>query len=397
MSDPFGQISRFLLDLLTGWGLEPGLAAFLLKLLGAAAMGTLALLSTFFFIWGERKLLARIQIRLGPNRTGPFGILQTVADFAKLVTKELIVPSGADRVVFVLAPILVVMSAVAVWAVVPFAPRFIGTDINVAVLYIVAIGSIGILGIMLAGWSSNNKFALLGAFRAAAQLVSYEVPMVLTLLIPTLLSGSMGTVAIVEAQRQMPFLILAPVPALLFFISSLAENGRAPFDLLEAESEIATGFNVEYGGLMFGMFFVAEFLHAFTVGALTTTLFLGGWLGPGVDRYPILGVVYFFGKSLLVWFTVIWVRMSLPRIRIDQMLAFNWKFLTPLGLAAVIVFAVADKLTPPDVLGRTLILLAGNGLLAVGTLAALWGYARIQRRAAALPVRSTPPLRVSPS
>src|SRR4030042_492343 len=148
---------------------------------------------------------------------------------------------------------------------------------------------------------------------------------------------------------------------------------------------------------MFGMFFVAEFLHAFTVGALTTTLFLGGWLGPGVDRYPILGVVYFFGKSLLVLFSVIWVRMSLPRIRIDQMLAFNWKFLTPLGLAAVIVFAVADKLTPPDVLGRTLILLAGNGLLAVGTLAALWGYARIKRRAAALPVRSTPPLRVSPS
>ncbi len=397
MSDPFGQISQFLLGLLTGWGLQPGLAAFLLKLLGAAAMGTLALLSTFLFIWGERKLLARIQIRLGPNRTGPFGILQTVADFAKLVTKELIVPSGADRVVFVLAPILVVMSAVSVWAVVPFAPRFIGTDINVAVLYIVAVGSIGILGIMLAGWSSNNKFALLGAFRAAAQLVSYEVPMVLTLLIPTMLSGSMGTVSIVEAQRPMPFLILAPVPALLFFISSLAENGRAPFDLLEAESEIATGFNVEYGGLMFGMFFVAEFLHAFTIGALTTTLFLGGWLGPGVDRYPILGVVYFFGKSLLVWFTVIWVRMSLPRIRIDQMLAFNWKLLTPLALAAVIVFAVADKLAPAGVLGRTLVLLAGNGLLAVGTLAALWLHARASRRAAPPPLGSTPPMRVSPS
>ncbi len=184
MSDPFGQISQFLLDLLTGWGLEAGLAGFLLKLLGAAAMGMIALLSTFLLIWGERKLLARIQIRLGPNRAGPFGIFQTVADFAKLVTKELIMPSGADRAVFVLAPILVVMSAVSVWAVVPFAPRFVGTDISVAVLYIVAIGSIGILGIMLAGWSSNNKFALLGAFRAAAQLVSYEVPMVLTLLIP---------------------------------------------------------------------------------------------------------------------------------------------------------------------------------------------------------------------
>jgi len=397
MSDPFGQISQFLLDLLTGWGLEAGLAAFLLKLLGAAAMGMLALFSTFLFIWGERKLLARIQIRLGPNRAGPFGIFQTVADFAKLVTKELIVPSGADHFVFLLAPILVVMSAVAVWAVVPFAPRFIGTDINVAVLYIVAVGSIGILGIMLAGWSSNNKFALLGAFRAAAQLVSYEVPMVLTLLIPTMLAGSMGTVSIVEAQRQMPFLILAPIPALLFFISSLAENGRAPFDLLEAESEIATGFNVEYGGLMFGMFFVAEFLHAFTIGALTTTLFLGGWLGPGVDRYPILGVVYFFGKSLLVWFTIIWVRMSLPRIRIDQMLAFNWKLLTPLALAAVIVFAVADKLAPGGVLGRTLVLLAGNALLAVGTLAGLWVHARASRRAATPPVGSTPPMRVSPS
>jgi NADH-quinone oxidoreductase subunit H len=196
-----------------------------------------------------------------------------------------------------------------------------------------------------------------------------------------MLAGSMGTVAIVEAQRPMPFLILAPVPALLFFISSLAENGRAPFDLLEAESEIATGFNIEYSGLMFGMFFVAEFLHAFTVGALTTTVFLGGWLGPGVDRYPILGLVYFFGKSLVVWFVVIWVRMSLPRIRIDQMLDFNWKFLTPLSLAIVVVFAIADKLTPAATVGRTLVLLAANGLLLAGTVLWLWVYARIQRRA----------------
>jgi NADH-quinone oxidoreductase subunit H len=381
MNDPFGQIGQFLMNVLTGWGLEAELAGLLLKLLGAAAMGTLALMSTFLFIWGERKLLARIQIRLGPNRAGPFGVLQTIADFAKLVTKELIIPSGADRPVFLLAPMLVVMSAVAVWAVVPLAPRLVGTDINVAILYIVAIGGIGILGIMLAGWSSDNKYALLGAFRAAAQLVSYEVPMVMTLLVPTMLAGSMGTVAIVEAQRPMPFLILAPVPALLFFISSLAENGRAPFDLLEAESEIATGFNIEYSGLMFGMFFVAEFLHAFTVGALTTTVFLGGWLGPGVDRYPILGLVYFFGKSLVVWFVVIWVRMSLPRIRIDQMLDFNWKFLTPLSLAIVVVFAIADKLTPAATVGRTLVLLAANGLLLAGTVLWLWVYARIQRRA----------------
>ena len=397
MSDPFGQIGQFLMDLLTGWGLAPDGAGLLLKLVGAAAMGTLALLSTFGFIWGERKLLARIQIRLGPNRTGPYGMFQTIADFAKLVTKELILPSGADRPVFLLAPMLVVMSAVAVWAVVPLAPRLIGTDLNVALLYIVAVGGVGILGIMLAGWSSNNKYALLGAFRAAAQLVSYEVPMVLTMLVPTMLAGSMGTVAIVEAQRPVPFLILAPVPALIFFISSLAENGRAPFDLLEAESEIATGFNIEYSGLMFGMFFVAEFLHAFTVSALTTTLFLGGWLGPGVDQYPILGIFYFFAKSLVIWFVVIWVRMSLPRVRIDQMLAFNWKFLTPLGLAVVAVFAIADKLAPAGLLGRVVVLLAANALLAVGTILGLWATARRQRKVASRSISGALPMRASES
>lgn len=397
MSDPFGQIGQFLMDLLTGWGLAPDGAGLLLKLVGAAAMGTLALLSTFGFIWGERKLLARIQIRLGPNRTGPYGMFQTIADFAKLVTKELILPSGADRPVFLLAPMLVVMSAVAVWAVVPLAPRLIGTDLNVALLYIVAVGGVGILGIMLAGWSSNNKYALLGAFRAAAQLVSYEVPMVLTMLVPTMLAGSMGTVAIVEAQRPVPFLILAPVPALIFFISSLAENGRAPFDLLEAESEIATGFNIEYSGLMFGMFFVAEFLHAFTVSALTTTLFLGGWLGPGVDQYPILGIFYFFAKSLVIWFVVIWVRMSLPRVRIDQMLAFNWKFLTPLGLAVVAVFAIADKLAPAGLLGRVVVLLGVNALLAVGTILGLWVTARRQRKVASRSISGALPMRASES
>jgi NADH-quinone oxidoreductase subunit H len=379
MSDPFGQIGQFLLNLLIGWGLEAGLAAFLLKLVGAAALGIGALFSTFLLIWGERKLLARLQDRLGPNRLGPFGILQTVGDFAKLVTKEIIIPSGADKVIFLLAPMLVVMSVVGAWAVIPFAPGFIGTDINVGVLYIVSVGGIGILGIMLAGWASNNKYSLLGAFRAVAQLVSYEVPMVLVLLIPVMLTGSMGLGAIVEAQSPIPYVVLAPLAALLFYISSLAENGRAPFDLMEAESEIATGFNIEYTALMFGMFFVAEFLHAFAVSALMATLFLGGWRGPGAEAYPLLGLVYFFIKTSIVWFSIIWVRMSLPRVRIDQMLALNWKLLTPVALSVVVVTAVAEKLAPAAPLGRALVLLGANGVVLVIAVLGLAAYGRTRR------------------
>lgn len=390
--DPFGSIARFFLDLVVGWGLEAGLAAFLLKLAAAALLATGLLLSTFLLIWAERRLLARIQDRLGPNRVGPFGILQTVADFAKLVTKEIIIPSGADKVVYVLAPMLAVLSVVGIWAVIPFAPRLIGTDVHIGLLYVVSVGSIGTLAIMLAGWSSNNKFALLGAFRAVAQLVSYEVPMVLTLLVPTMLAGSMGMVAIVEAQRTVPFVVLAPLAALLFYLTSIAENGRAPFDLLEAESEIATGFNVEYSGLMFGMFFVAEFLHAFTIGALMTTLFLGGWLGPGVDRYPWLGLVYFLLKSSLIWFSIIWVRMSLPRVRIDQMLALNWKLLTPVALALLTVTAVTDKLAPQEPATRIALLLAANALVLVGAMAGIRAYMRRQARPEFRPARvSAPP------
>ncbi len=383
MSDPFGQIGLWLMNLLTGWGLEPGLAGFLLKLVGAAVLATAAMMSTFILIWAERKLLARLQDRLGPNRLGPWGILQTVGDFAKLVTKEVITPANADKVVFWLAPMLVVLSAVSVWAVIPFAKGLVGTDINVGVLFIVAIGSIGMLGIMLAGWSAGNKYSLLGAFRAVSQLVSYEVPMVLVLLIPTLLSGSMGLVAIVEAQRQVWFVVLAPIALVIFYISSLAENGRAPFDLMEGESEIATGFNVEYTGLMFGMFYVAEFLHAFTVSALMATLFFGGWQGPGAERYPLLGLVYFFGKTLILWWSIIWVRMSLPRVRIDHMLAFNWKLLTPVALGLVMATAIAGKLAPGDPLTRSLAMLVANGLVLAGTVFGLWLYNRARARPAA--------------
>ncbi len=379
LTDPFSFIANWLESLLLGLGLQPALATFLLQLLGALVLGTAMLLLTFLLIWAERKIVARIQDRLGPNRVGPFGIFQTVADLLKLVTKELITPTGADLIPYNLAPLLAVMSVVGLWAVIPMAPTLLGADINVGVLYIISIGAIGTLGIMLAGMSSNNKYALLGAFRTVAMMVSYTVPLVLALLVPVLLTGSMGMQAIVEAQSPWAYIFLAPIAALIFFISSVAEVGRAPFDLLEAESEIVAGFHIEYSGLKFGMFFVAEFLHAFTISALTATIFLGGWQGPWAEQYTLLGLLYFIIKTSLVYFVVIWLRGSFPRIRIDQMNAFNWKFITPLALVSLIFTAVAEKVVVDFDLPRLLIHLGVNAILIVLIAIALGGYARYQR------------------
>jgi NADH-quinone oxidoreductase subunit H len=379
MGDPFTLINEWLIDLLIGLGLEMSFVTTLLKFLGAAIMGTIAMVLMLFTIWLERKIIARIQDRLGPNRVGPYGLFQTVADLLKLLGKEVLIPSGADRFVFIIAPFLVVMSVVGLWAVVPFAPTLFGTDINVGVLYTVSIGSIGTLGIMMAGLSSNNKYALLGAFRTVAMMLSYAVPMILALLVPTLLASSMGLVEIVKAQGSIWFVFLAPIAMLIFFISSVAEVGRAPFDLLEADSEIVAGFHIEYSGLAFGMFFVAEFLHAFTISALTATLFLGGWQGPGAETYPILGFVYFLIKTSFVYFVVIWFRGTFPRVRIDQLNSLNWKFLVPLALATVIVAAVVDKIAVEQGLSRILLHLAGNGVLFVFTLISLRAYSRAVR------------------
>lgn len=379
LTDPFSFIANWLESLLLGLGLQPELATFLLQLLGALVLGTVMLLLTFLLIWAERKIVARIQDRLGPNRVGPFGIFQTVADLLKLVTKELITPTGADLIPYNLAPLLAVMSVVGLWAVIPMAPTLLGADINVGILYIISIGAIGVLGVMLAGMSSNNKYALLGAFRTVALMVSYTVPMVLALLVPVLLTGSMGMQAIVRAQSPLAFIFLAPIAALIFFVSSVAEVGRAPFDLLEAESEIVAGFHIEYSGLKFGMFFVAEFLHAFTISALTATIFLGGWQGPWAEQYTLLGLLYFIIKTSLVYFVVIWLRGSFPRIRIDQMNDLNWKFITPLALVSLIFTAIAEKVVVDFGLPRLLTHLGVNAILVVLIAIALGSYARYQR------------------
>jgi NADH-quinone oxidoreductase subunit H len=294
---------------------------------------------------------------------GPWGVFQTIADMLKIFTKEYITPIGADLVPYNLAPVLSVAAVLSVWAVVPLSSTVFGTNINVGVLYIMAVGAIGELGVIFAGLGSNNKYAMLGGFRAVAQLVSYEVPMVVTLLIPVMFAGSMGINDIVKSQSVWN-IVIAPVAALLFFITSIAENGRAPFDLIEADSELVAGFNIEYSGLKFGMFFVADFLHAFTSAMVFATIFLGGWRGPGVEAAPILGFFYLFLKTLAVYLLMLVLRFSIPRLRIDQMMDVNWKFLTPLSLINLIMMALAAKMVPESpLLLRVGIMLAINVVL----------------------------------
>jgi len=389
LSDPISFLGAWLESLMLGWGLSQTLVVALVKLIGAFVLGMFSLALVIFTIWLERKIYARIQDRLGPNRVGPWGILQTFPDMVKIFTKEYITPQGADKVVYNLAPIILVSSVILLWAIIPLAPTVVGTEVNVGVLYIVAVGALGTLGIIMAGWSSNNKYALLGAIRTVAQMVSYEVPMVLSLLVPVLLAKTMGVNSIVHSQDAW-YIIVTPLAALLFFISSQAEIGRAPFDFLEAESELVAGYQTEYSGLKFGMFYVGEFLHAFTVSALFATLFLGGWRGPWAEQYPMLGLVYFFVKTFFTYFFVIVLRITMPRLRIDQMLNFNWKFLTPIALVLLIVTAVSEavmkELGISDVvILRTTVHLFLNLLIAWGTVEILRRYSRSKRRVVAEP------------
>ncbi len=388
MSDPISAIGAWLEALFLGWGWAPGLVTFVMKLLGSASVAMFAIALVIFTIWMERKFYARIQDRLGPNRIGPWGIFQTIPDMIKIFTKEYITPQGADVVVYNLAPILSTSAVLLIWAVVPFAATVVGTELNVGLLYIVAVGAIGTLGIIMAGWSSNNKYALIGAFRTVAQMVSYEVPMVMALLVPVLLAQSMGVNAIVR-QQGMWYILVAPIAALLFFLSSQAEIGRAPFDLLEAESELVAGFQTEYSGLKFGFFYVADFIHAFTVSALFSTLFLGGWRGPWAVEFPILGFAYLMVKTFIVYFVVILLRITMPRLRIDQMLNFNWKFLTPIALVTLMVTALVEKaaLQWVGVISDSSYLLSRTGIHLLANVLIAWGAYLWLRRSGSRKVR----------
>lgn len=328
---------------------DPSIARFIGMMIGVLLVSGVPLLTVVILIWFERKFAGRIQDRLGPNRVGPFGLLQTVADLLKLLGKEDITPAAADRVLYNMSPILSFASVVLLWAVIPFMyagvepGAVVGVDLDIGALYFVAIASLGTLSIMTAGWASNNKYALLGAFRVVALLVSYEIPLVFALLIPVMLSGSMSLVSIIEAQSHMWFVFMAPLAGLLFMISSQAETGRAPFDLIEAESELIAGFNIEYSGMKFGMFFAAEFLHVFTNGILFAVLFMGGYLGLLYKAIPPIGFLWLGLKASLIYLIFLWVRNTVPRLRIDQVMGFNWFFLVPVSILNVILTALFLK------------------------------------------------------
>ncbi len=297
----------------------------------------------------ERKALARIQVRVGPNRAGPGGWLQPLADAVKLIFKEELIPAEAYKIVFVLAPIITVIPALVILAVLPWGTsitifgREISlylTDINVGVLYIVSITSISVYGIVLAGWSSNNKYAMLGGMRSTAQMISYELALGLAFIGPIMLAGSMSLGDIVEAQKPIWFVIYQPLGALIFFVAVLAEVNRAPFDMPEAEQELTAGYHTEYSGMKFALFFMAEYIKMIAVSAVAATLFFGGYRGPFVDQLPILGPLYLLIKILVMLFFMIWVRATLPRLRYDRLMAFGWKILLPAALINVLATAV---------------------------------------------------------
>jgi NADH-quinone oxidoreductase subunit H len=311
----------------------------------------IALLTGFAYLsYVERKLVARFQVRYGPNRAGPFGLLQPIADALKMVFKEEIIPLQVERLVYLLAPALTVVPALVIWAVIPISGASFTlfgqtitpyvADVNVGLLYILAITSLGTYGVVLGGWSSNNKYSLLGALRTSSQMLSYELPMGIVLVSMLLMVGSLSLVDIVNAQKAVWFAVLQPVGFIIFFISGLAEANRSPFDLPETENELVAGFATEYGGIKFALFYMGEYIHMITVSALTATFFLGGWYGPFVDRIPFLGLVYFVAKVAVVIFVIVWVRASLPRIRYDKLMQFCWKFLLPLSILNLAVTAV---------------------------------------------------------
>ena len=343
----FPNLAQVLASFLRGTGLPGWGVDLLMALLSALVVVISVLLGMLGMTLMERKVMGRMQNRLGPNRVGPLGILQPLADAIKFLIKEDIVPTNADRWVHTLAPIVAAIPAVLVYAVIPFGKGMAAADLNIGVLYILAVSSITTIGVVMAGWASNNKYSLLGGMRAAAQIISYEVPLVLSMLVAVMLAGSMSLGKIVEAQGglggifgwnvfRFPF---GPLAFLTYMICAVAELNRTPFDLPEGESEIVAGYITEYSGLKWGLFYLGEYFNAIAVSAIATTLFLGGWQGPILPPY-----VWFLGKLLVIVFILIWLRATLPRFRVDQLMGFAWKVLLPITLVNIFVTGAAITL-----------------------------------------------------
>lgn len=326
------------LALLIEWLIKSLFILVVIVILGAAYL-------TYF----ERRVLARIQVRIGPNRAGPLGLLQPIADVVKLIFKEDLTPAKADKVLFILAPVITVIPAMILPAVIPLGPDIAGyslslaADINVGVLFIMAVASIAVYGITIAGWSSSNKYALMGGIRATAQMISYELALALSFIGPILLTNSenpLSVYEIVQAQKGLWFVFLQPVGFLIYVMAAVAEVNRAPFDMPEAEQELTAGYHTEYSGLKFALFYLAEYGKMIVVSFIGSTLFLGGYWGPFVEQIPLLGPVYLFAKVVAMLFFIVWLRATFPRIRYDNLMAFGWKFMLPLALLNVFVTAL---------------------------------------------------------
>jgi NADH-quinone oxidoreductase subunit H len=314
------------------------------------------------FIYFERRVISRFQIRIGPNRIGPFGLFQPVADVIKILIKEDIIPGNVDKIIYILAPAVAVVPSILVFAVIPFQNGAALIDLNIGILYIVAISSVSTVGLVMAGWSSNNKYALISAMRIIAQVVSYEIPMALAILGIVLFSGTLSMNGIVQGQT-VPYILLQPLGFVIYFLASMAEINRTPFDLLEAEGEIVAGFNIEYSGFKFALFFLTEYAEAIAVSAIITTLYLGGWKGPFLP--PVL---WFLIKVFAVFALIIWVRATLPRLRIDQVMGFAWKCLLPLAVLNLLITACQVVFWPA--LSQWII--AGVNIVLSGVLVVLW-------------------------
>jgi NADH-quinone oxidoreductase subunit H len=304
-----------------------------------------------FLVYAERKVCAFMQNRLGPNRVGPLGIFQTIADLIKLLFKELIPIKNADGFLFNLAPFIVIIASFMAIAAIPFAKGLHAIDLNIGVLYVIAVSAMGVIGVLLAGWSSNNKYSLIGAMRSGAQIVSYELSVGLSIITIVILAGSMQLSEIVEAQRAGWFIFRGHIPAfiafIIFLISSTAETNRGPFDLAEAESELTAGYHTEYSGIKFAFFFLAEYINMFIVASIAATVFLGGWMPFHVGHWDgfnnvmdfIPPFVWYIGKTAFVIFLMMWFKWTFPRLRIDQLLTLEWKYLLPINLVNVLIMA----------------------------------------------------------
>jgi NADH-quinone oxidoreductase subunit H len=324
-------LEQFQLWLVRVW---PGWAAYIVPgIVGIVIVLGFLVVMVLVFIWYERRLLGRFQVRLGPNRLGPEGIFQPIATAVKILLKEDIIPAKGDKVIHWLAPVIVFVPVLMIFAVVPFGQRAILADLNVGIVYVVAISSISAVGIYMAGWASNNKYGLIAALRVVAQVVSYELPVVLAILGVVLMAGSLSMTQIVASQN-IPFLILQPLGFVIFFLGTVAEMNRSPFDLLEADSEIVAGYHIEYSGMKFAMFFLGEYGHALAYSCIIATLFLGGWQGPLLP--PIL---WFLIKVMAVFSVIVWMRATLPRLRVDQLMAFAWKGLLPMAVINLFIIA----------------------------------------------------------